>query len=807
MRFLLMGDRHNSERKPQSRTDDYFETVKNKDAEILQIAKDYNVAAIIQAGDFWTDGDAKIKNDFIPSVLKRWTNPFNVDEFIPMIGIAGNHDLIGGNLKSLQNTTLGLTSALGYMRLVTKDDPVIFTLDNGKTVAITGTHYHIGMDKAENIDDYIIDNKLGDYHIHIVHGMLSPKNLGKIIRHTNIDDIKHTKADVTFCGHDHIGFDTICHEGKYFLNPGAVVRLKNDVKELTRQVKVVLLEINDSGITLTDIPLKTALESKYVLDREVIEQKKAKTIATENMKAQIKKLEISQDVKFSGILEGVLEREKAAKEIVDDLNKRISEKEVENNNHLKAPTNVWIKEIKLSNFQSHEDTVIDFSNRFNVLLGESRQGKTSILRALRWVLENKPTGKSMIRHGTTNASVTIKLANDTIITRFIGAKENGYRVVMPDGTVQEGNTKMVGLVQSLCGFNDMDVDKKLSLPINFLRQGSGWYLIDDNMSSTDRARVLGSLQNTQAADAVVKDLDKENTQISATIKHNNVQIATTVEEVDVLVKEKEKLEKIQYLLQRIALKEEIEKYLELKKQHDYYEGLSKKLSQICDEITSKNLASKIKSQNETKHIILEECEKIIQNSKIIKLSTERISVCDRFISESIKLKKIQALMDKRNILFDNVKVVNTETKRQRQINGMFDRLSGYKEHLIRDIQKLIDKKSDIINSYKEINRYTRSIQAADKFIKASDATALSAGNIKKIQDLTLKKAEIQKSLNDAALHKKSVDTQSKKIEQLNESELNYKNEKRKILLEAKVCPICSQLISDDILGGHNHGER
>ena len=107
----------------------------------------------------------------------------------------------------------------------------------------------------------------------------------------------------------------------------------------------------------------------------------------------------------------------------------------------------------------------------------------------------------------------------------------------------------------------------------------------------------------------------------------------------------------------------------------------------------------------------------------------------------------------------------------------------------------------------EVMTYDEAYYLDVEATKASDATALSAGNIKKIQDLTLKKAEIQKSLNDAALHKKSVDTQSKKIEQLNESELNYKNEKRKILLEAKVCPICSQLISDDILGGHNHGER
>ena len=147
IRFLLMGDRHNSENTPKSRIDNFQESVKAKDEEIMSIAKHYNVAAILQAGDFWTDGDARIKNDFIPEIVKRWIDPMNPGKSIPMIGIAGNHDLIGNNINSLPNTTLGLTVSLGYQKLASKDNPIIFTMDNGKTVAITGTNYHLHMDE------------------------------------------------------------------------------------------------------------------------------------------------------------------------------------------------------------------------------------------------------------------------------------------------------------------------------------------------------------------------------------------------------------------------------------------------------------------------------------------------------------------------------------------------------------------------------------------------------------------------------------------------------------------------------------
>ena len=73
------------------------------------------------------------------------------------------------------------------------------------------------------------------------------------------------------------------------------------------------------------------------------------------------------------------------------------------------------------------------SNGFNVIIGESKQGKSASLRAIRWVAENKPAGKGLIRAGATEAYVEITLENGIIIKRFISAKENGYKIFYPDG--------------------------------------------------------------------------------------------------------------------------------------------------------------------------------------------------------------------------------------------------------------------------------------------------------------------------------------------------------------------------------------
>ena len=130
----------------------------------------------------------------------------NVNKSIPMIGIAGNHDLIGNSLDTLPSTTLGLLSSLGLMRIVSKDNPVFFETEDGLKVAITGTSYHLHQDEKEYIDDYIVKEKLGDIHIHLVHGMLSEKDLGSLIKHTLIDNILNDIKEQTGDDYEFIGW-------------------------------------------------------------------------------------------------------------------------------------------------------------------------------------------------------------------------------------------------------------------------------------------------------------------------------------------------------------------------------------------------------------------------------------------------------------------------------------------------------------------------------------------------------------------------------------------------------------------------
>lgn len=54
-----------------------------------------------------------------------------------------------------------------------------------------------------------------------------------------------------------------------------------------------------------------------------------------------------------------------------------------------------IKSFKILNSQSHAETILNFSDGVNVIVGLSDSGKTAIIRTLRWLVRNRPSGNAL----------------------------------------------------------------------------------------------------------------------------------------------------------------------------------------------------------------------------------------------------------------------------------------------------------------------------------------------------------------------------------------------------------------------------
>lgn len=86
-----------------------------------------------------------------------------------------------------------------------------------------------------------------------------------------------------------------------------------------------------------------------------------------------------------------------------------------------------ITRIELNNFQSHQHNAFEFDGGVNAIIGPSDSGKTAILRALRWVIWNRPLGDAFRSDWGGDTSVTIQVPDNTII-RWKHDNAHGYTV-------------------------------------------------------------------------------------------------------------------------------------------------------------------------------------------------------------------------------------------------------------------------------------------------------------------------------------------------------------------------------------------
>jgi len=63
--------------------------------------------------------------------------------------------------------------------------------------------------------------------------------------------------------------------------------------------------------------------------------------------------------------------------------------------------------IRLQNFQAHKDTLIELSPTLTTITGKSHHGKSSVVRAFKWMRDNKPKKPRFIRKGVKKSTVTI----------------------------------------------------------------------------------------------------------------------------------------------------------------------------------------------------------------------------------------------------------------------------------------------------------------------------------------------------------------------------------------------------------------
>ena len=90
--------------------------------------------------------------------------------------------------------------------------------------------------------------------------------------------------------------------------------------------------------------------------------------------------------------------------------------------------------IELENFQSHKNTVIDFDKGITSLCGESDNGKSAVVRGIRWIVENRPLGTDKLNSNWNKdfkKPMRVRLYTDNGWVERIRTKDrNGYTICL-----------------------------------------------------------------------------------------------------------------------------------------------------------------------------------------------------------------------------------------------------------------------------------------------------------------------------------------------------------------------------------------
>lgn len=112
-----------------------------------------------------------------------------------------------------------------------------------------------------------------------------------------------------------------------------------------------------------------------------------------------------------------------------------------------------IRGVDITNFQAHRRLRVLFRPGVNAIIGPTDRGKSAILRAIRWVVENRPRGDAFRTYGTDRTVVEVRLSTGRSVTREKG-EWNGY-------TLDGGRFAAVGAdvpaeVAGLFGFSEFN---------------------------------------------------------------------------------------------------------------------------------------------------------------------------------------------------------------------------------------------------------------------------------------------------------------------------------------------------------------
>lgn len=472
----------------------------------------------------------------------------------------------------------------------------------------------------------------------------------------------------------------------------------------------------------------------------------------------------------------------------------------------------YIKKVILENFQSHKYTEIDLDPSLNVIVGPSDQGKSAIIRGIKWALFNEPSGDFFIREGAQECSVSIIFSDNTKIKRYRSNRRNAYYYYDSLGNeeVYEGfGTNVPQEIMDKTGIRKISIDSSLMESINIGEQLESPFLL--STKSSHKANAIGRLVGVHIIDDALKDTlrDVRNLKIENNSHKERLEdLRKSLKEYDYLEDLKKRYKKLEEIRDKIQCKQETLNNLS---------NLLMKLEKYNEEIKlSKYYLEKLKSINEVEEIETRLIEtfhrfKYIKNQQDKLFRVENQLKIDKKIVNSLdQVEKVDKVIGHISQTLNQInrlkKLYINNTTNQNNLDQIKVILEKLKE--LDSIEKNINSINKLYLDYKAIVGLNEKLSDINKRLSIGKVYLDKLKNIDKINSIKERIGEKKERLRKLVLHKETYNTISFKLEEEKRKTEEYSKtidfylrKYETILNKVEICPFCLSTINKSTI--HN----
>ncbi len=250
-----------------------------------------------------------------------------------------------------------------------------------------------------------------------------------------------------------------------------------------------------------------------------------------------------------------------------------------------------IKSIKTQNFETHLDMEIDLHPGVNTFVGESDEGKSGIIRQLKWNAQNRPMGD-----GFRNDQLDPKKKEDKLKATVVGVdyKDAGFVVRARDGFAGGVNHYQIDDTEPLRALRTdvpdevKDITRMKSVNIQGQHPTEQYFLLADKPGQV--AKEFNKVAGLTVMDAAIKDINSQVRTCNIAISMTEKDIKACVAEIEdsEWVDKAEKFAKKLEGFQKKLIKKETEKET-ISQAVSLIEGIDTKL-QTYDGISAAKIA-------------------------------------------------------------------------------------------------------------------------------------------------------------------------------------------------------------------------